>query len=321
MAFDKVAGYGNLPNGNFSPTIYSKMAQIAFRKTNVVQEITNSDYFGDIAEFGDTVKIIKEPNVSVSSYVRGKTVSPQDLQDDEIVLTIDKANSFSFKVDDIETKQAHLNWESMATDRAAYQLATEYDREVLEYMTTQVGITDGEVSYAAHKIGTTANPIEVVTDGSEDNSASFSALSLLARFQRLLDEANVPGDQRWLVADPVFYEKLSDENSKILNNDYTEKGILRNGMVSEGELRGFKLYKSNNLLKAGSGPSGTSSSDYGWILAGHMSSTATAEQINKVESFRSTDSFADIVRGLHMYGRKVLRPEGLVGAIYHSPSA
>lgn len=318
MTFPSVAGYGNLPNGNWSPVIYSKKAQLAFRKKAVVQDITNTDYTGEISDFGDTVKIIKEPNITVESYVRGKSVRAQDLDDDEITLIIDKANAFAFKVDDIESRQSHINWESLASDQAGYRLADQMDSEVLEYMTTTVGVTDGEVDLTAHKIGTTANPIEMVTDGSQDNSASFSALSLLNRFQRLLDEQNVPGENRWFVGDPVFYEKLNDEDSKLLNNDFTDKGIIRNGMISEGQVRGFKLYKSNNLLSAGSGPAGTTASDYGWLLAGHMSAVATAEQINKIESFRDPDSFADVVRGLHMYGRKTLRPESLVGAIYHS---
>ena len=71
MAFSTAAGYGNLPNGNFSPIIYSKQVQLAFRKSTVIGDVTNSDYFGEIANQGDTVKIIKEPEISVSAYARG----------------------------------------------------------------------------------------------------------------------------------------------------------------------------------------------------------------------------------------------------------
>ena len=318
MTFPSVAGYGNLPNGNFSPVIFSKLAQIAFRKKSVIQDITNTDYTGEISDFGDTVRIIKEPNISVSAYVRGKSVKAQDLDDDEITLIIDKANAFAFKVDDIETRQSHINWEAMATDQGGYRLADEMDTEILNEMATQLGVTDGEVVLTSHKIGVAGTPVDLVTDGTQNNVTTFSALSLLNRFQRLLDEQNVPEENRWFVGDPVFYEKLNDEDSKLLDNDFTDKGIIRNGMISEGMVRGFRLYKSNNLPSAGSGPSGTAGTDDGTLLAGHMSSTATAEQINKVETFRDPDSFADVVRGLHMYGRKVLRPESLVGAIYHS---
>ena len=118
MAFKTAAGYGNLPNGNFSPVIYSKKVQSAFRKTSIVEDITNSDYFGEIANFGDTVRIIKEPEITVQEYARGTQVTPQDLTDDDFTLVVDKANYFAFKIDDIEEAHSHVNFESMASDRA-----------------------------------------------------------------------------------------------------------------------------------------------------------------------------------------------------------
>jgi len=101
MAFQSADGYGNLPNGNFSSIIYSKKVQTAFRKATVASDISNSDYFGELTQ-GSTVKIIKEPEISVSAYARGTTVSAQDLDDEDFSLTIDKANYFAFKMDDIE---------------------------------------------------------------------------------------------------------------------------------------------------------------------------------------------------------------------------
>ncbi len=314
MAFQSAPGYNNLPNGNFSPTIYSKKAQLAFRTASVIQAITNSDYFGEISAFGDSVKVIKEPSITVKPYARGTTVNAQDLVDDEIILVVDQANYMSFKVDDIETKHAHHNWTSMATDQGGYRLANAMDKEVLLQITTKVGTTDGEIDNSDHLIGTTSVPVTVSTSGSPD----FTPLALLARFKRLLDQSDVPMEGRWFVGDPIFYEKLNDENSKILDNDFTDKGIMRNGRVAQGDLRGFELFESNNLPTVGTGPEATSGANGGWILAGHMSAVATAEQITETESFRDQESFADVVRGLHVYGRKVLRPEALVGAVYQS---
>lgn len=105
MAFPSAGGYGNLPNGNFSSIIYSKKTQNAFRKATVVGDISNSDYFGEIAAQGDTVKIIKEPEISVSAYQRGTQISAQNLDDEDFTLVVDKANYFAFKIDDIE--EAH----------------------------------------------------------------------------------------------------------------------------------------------------------------------------------------------------------------------
>ena len=134
MAFASASGHGNLPNGNFSPVIYSKKVQLAFRKSTVCGDITNSDYMGEISAQGDTVKIIKEPEISVSQYARGTSVTAQDLEDEDFSLTIDKANYFAFKMDDIEEAHSHVNFMQLASDRAAYRLADQYDQDVLGYL-------------------------------------------------------------------------------------------------------------------------------------------------------------------------------------------
>ena len=134
MAFSTAAGYGNLPNGNFSPIIYSKQVQLAFRKASVVEAITNNDYFGEIANMGDQVNIIKEPEITVKTYSRGETIQPQDLDDEQFTLLIDKANYFAFKVDDIEEAHSHVNFQELASNRAAYRLSDQFDQDVLGYM-------------------------------------------------------------------------------------------------------------------------------------------------------------------------------------------
>ena len=117
MAFASAPGWGNLPNGNWSPVIYSKQVQLAFRKSSVVEAITNNDYFGEIANVGDSVKIIKEPEIAVKNYARGTQVTAQDLDDSDFTLVVDKSAYFAFKVDDIESSQSHVNWMSLANDR------------------------------------------------------------------------------------------------------------------------------------------------------------------------------------------------------------
>lgn len=96
MVFSSAAGHNNLPNGNWVPTIYSKKVQKFFRRASVAEDITNTDYTGEIASFGDTVRIIKEPTITVSAYTRGQMINPQDLIDDQLTLTIDQANHFAF---------------------------------------------------------------------------------------------------------------------------------------------------------------------------------------------------------------------------------
>ena len=351
MAFKTATGYGNLPNGNFSPVIYSKKVQSAFRKTSICEDITNSDYFGEIANFGDTVRIIKEPEITVQEYSRGTQVQPQDLQDDDFTLVVDKANYFAFKIDDIEEAHSHINFESMASDRAGYRLKDQFDQEVLGYLSgfKQAAISGNPntARVAADKSGT--DPVDTAAaDGLLDSmlldranfiaggtvthsialsaanaSANATPLGVLNRMARLLDQQNVDRDGRWVVVDPVFAEQLNDENSKLLNNDFSSgsQDGLRNGKILSGMIRGFRIYSSNNLPSAGTGPAtvatGGSGTNFGVIVAGHDSAVATASQVEKVESYRDNDSFADIVRGMHLYGRKILRPEALVRAKYN----
>ena len=136
---------------------------------------------------------------------------------------------------------------------------------------------------------------------------------------RLLDQQLVDTEGRWLVIDPVFMETLRDEDSRLFNADFGESGGLRNGLVVNN-LHGFRIILSNNLPSVGTGAAQSSStlqsSNFGVLVAGHDSAIATAQQISKTESYRDNDSFADIVRGMNLYGRKILRPEAICTARY-----
>ena len=104
MAFSNAAGYSNLSQGNFVPEIYSQKVLKFFRRSSVVEDITNTDYYGEIENFGDTVRVINEPTITVSSYNRGAVINTQNLDDNQFTLTVDTANAFAFKIDDIEER-------------------------------------------------------------------------------------------------------------------------------------------------------------------------------------------------------------------------
>jgi hypothetical protein len=355
MAFPKAVGYGNLPNGNFSPVIYSKQVQLAFRKSSTVEAITNNDYFGEIANMGDSVKIIKEPEVSVQNYARGTQITAQDLNDEDFTLVVDQANYYAFKIDDIEAAHSHVNFMQMASDRAAYRLRDQYDQDVLGYLsgyyqsakhatpdtarTTAPGTkavtaagSDELLSTMKLKKGDFGN---ITTGSAGDHSiplaprlpgataaptATATPLQVIARMGRLMDQQFVDTNGRWLVVDPIFIELLKDEDSRLFNNLFGGAG-LQNGLVVDN-LHGFRVFVSNNLPKVGTGAgtAGTANqnSNFGVIVGGHDSAVATAQQITKTETYRDPDSFADIVRGMHLYGRKILRPEALVTAKYNA---
>jgi len=355
MAFGKASGYTNLNNGNFSPVIYSKKVQLSFRKTTVVGDISNSDYFGEISGQGDTVRIMKEPEISVSALLRGTTISTQDLVDTDFQLVVDKSNYFAFKLDDIEEAHSHINFMQLAVDRAAYRLADQYDQEVLGYLSgykqsalhanaaavnDQVNGTKADSAsgsdelLAGHKLkkgdfgnittssaGDHAIPLAARLPGATAlPTATASPAMVVARMARILDQKQVDKDGRWIVVDPVFMEILRDEDSRFMNADFGDSGGLRNGLVLNN-FHGFRVYQSSNLpsVGTGAGTTGTANqnANYGVICAGHSSAVATAEQLNKVETYRDPDSFSDVCRGMHLYGRKILRPEALVSAKYN----
>ena len=337
--------------GNFSPIMYSKQAQIALRKAAVTNAITNNSYFGEIANQGDVVRIQKEPDVTVNALQRHTAISVQKLADEDFSLTIDKANYFAFKMDDIEEQFSHVDFVSLAADRAAYKMADSLDTDVLSYMsgystagakiTTVSGSAQHPTSGNLTGEFLTANHLKkgdfssITTSGAADHSiplatrlpgltsiptATVTPLTVIARMARKMDTANVDSRDRWLVIDPIMVELLKDEDSRLVNADFGGNGELMNGLVANN-IHGFKVYVSNSLPSkgTGAGTAGTANQDtnFGVILAGQMEAVASAEQINKVENYRDPDSFADIVRGMHLYGRKILRPEALVSAKYN----
>ena len=312
---DTNANFANSVSGQtnsfFLPKVYSKQVLNFFRKASVAEAITNTDYAGEIAAFGDTVRIIKEPEITVDQYERGQDITATKLTDQEVTLIIDVANAFKFIVDDIETNMSHVNFREVATSSAAYALRDAFDTGVIATMFAGVSASspnhilgsDNATDLAAGTFDGTGNLDIGYASGEHD------PIDVLSRMARLLDEQNVPEEGRWFLANPEFYEQLVATSSKLMSVDFNAgQGSIRNGLVSSGLLRGFNMYKSNNIA--------ATSNAAGKVIAGHMSSTCTAQTITNTEVLRDPSSFGDIVRGLHVYGAKVLRPEALVSAFY-----
>ena len=312
---DTDANFANSVSGQnnsfFLPAVYSKKVLNFFRKASVVEAITNTDYAGELSAFGDSVKIIKEPEITVYQYERGADVTQTKLTDQELTLVVDTANAFKFKVDDIESNMSHVNWREVAASSAAYSLKDAFDEGVLATMFSGVS-----ASSPNHVLGSDSatDLAEGTFDGTGNLDIGFGSsehdpIDVLGHMARLLDDQNIPEEGRWFVASPDFYEVLSKTASKLLSVDYNAgQGSIRNGLVTSGKLRGFSMYKSNNIA--------STSNAAGKCIAGHMSSTATAQTITSTEVLRDPDSFGDIVRGLHVYGAKVLRAGALVSAFY-----
>jgi len=315
---DTDANFANSVSGQtnsfFLPKVYSKKVLNFFRKASVVEAITNTDYAGEISAFGDSVRIIKEPVISVSDYTRGSDTTQTKLTDQEITLVVDSAKAFKFIVDDIETNMSHVNFKEVATSSAAYALRDSYDAAVIASMFSGVStsspdhVLGADASAATQTMGQHQGGSNAIDLTGSDGTGT-DPLDVMSFMAKLLDEQSVPEEGRWFVAPPSFYNELAQSGSKLLSVDFNAgQGSIRNGLVSSGKLRGFDMYKSNNVAAA--------STATGKILAGHISSTATAQTIISTEVLRDPSSFGDIVRGLHVYGAKVLRPEALVSAFY-----
>ena len=312
-ATDTDANFANSVSGQtnsfFLPSIYSKKVLNFFRKASVVEAITNTDYAGEISAYGDSVKIIKEPTITVYDYTRGSDTTSTKLTDQEITLVVDSAKAFKFIVDDIESNMSHVNFKEVASSSAAYSLKDAYDAAVLTTMFAGVSasapdhVIGADAAVGTGGVGSTTTSVDL------GSASEVDPLDLMARMARLLDDQSVPEENRWFVASPDFYEELSQSGSKLLSVDFNAgQGSIRNGLVSSGKLRGFDMYKSNNIPSV--------STATGQCLAGHISSTATANTILSTEVIRDPSSFGDIVRGLHVYGAKVLRDDAMVKAFY-----
>ncbi len=302
------AGYQNLPSGNWVPAVYSQKVQKFFRRASVVEDITNTDYAGEIENFGDTVNIVKEPSITVSDYARGQTVNTQTLADDKLQLTVDQGSYFAFKVDDIEERQSHVNWEALATSSGAYSLKRNYDYNVLKYIYDNASTSAGNT-------GTDGSPI----DG---DAATDTLADVISAAKTVLDGNDVPEENRWFVAPPAFYKQLRKAGAKIMDQSVMNDGSassMRNGLVIDRPLFGFRLYSTNAIaVSSGAAASktfGSSGSNEYALLYGHQSGVATANHIAKTELIRDPDSFSDIVRGLHVFGRKVLRTDATYSGV------
>lgn len=268
-------------NANLLTTLEKKYI---FAQSNV----SNRNYEGDIAQYGDTVHIGSLTDPTIANYVKNVTaISPATLATTDQTLLIDQAKYFAFEVDDVDARQVRNAGGLMtaAFTRAASLLADAADQFLAGLMTTGAG--------------TILTPADVAT--------SDAAFLLIRNLRVKLDKANVPSDGRFLIVSPEFYALILGDNRFIDASRYGSTAPILNGEV--GKAVGFSILLSNNLP---AGTAGTPPEVSNFVIAGHPQALTFAEQISKTEAYRPQDSFSDAVKGLHLYGGKVVRPEMLV---------
>jgi hypothetical protein len=274
---------------NFVPDLWSARLLVALRKAAVAGGLVNRDYEGEIRREGDSVKITSINDVTIGTYTAHNDITVEDIDDATRSLLIDQAKYFAVELDDIEKAQQKKGGRSaldQAVDNAAYQLRDVTDAFLLSTLSLGVQGTANDLGTVA--IHTTARNLY----------DSFVDLSVL------LDEANVPEEGRFAILKPSLYGRVLKLTEFISAGDAIGAATRGNGYV--GEIAGLSLYKSNNM------PTVTDAAATGGaVIAGSTLACTFAEQIVSVEAARMEKRFADMVKGLHVYGAKVVRPTAL----------
>lgn len=276
---------------NFKPEIWSAQLLTALRNSLVYAQpqLVNRNYEGEISSHGQSVHITTIGDPTIFDYDAGDTLNYEDVETAGTDLVITEGKAFAFKLDDVDKAQALLNPMAQMAQNAAYGLRDKADAFVANLYT---GVA------AANTIGSTGSPIDTFT------TATDAYDKILVPLRTRLNRANVPTEGRYVVASPEFTGSLLKDSRFIkVNESGTDQG-LRNGMV--GRAAGFDILESNNTPN----PSG----DTQVIQAGYPGAITYAEQILETEALRLQSTIADAIRGLHVYGAKLLRPTGIAVA-------
>ena len=309
--------------GSFIPTLWSGKLLAKFYQNTMMSELFNTDYEGELKNQGDTVRIRLAPSISISDYVAGMNLNyevPTPIFQD---MQVNKGKYFGVQVNDVLAYQSDMNLMNMFTEDAAKQLKIQIENEVFfnNFVTegpaaANEGGTAGAIS-AAYNLGTDVTPI--------DQATPENVLKAILRMSTVLDEQNVPEDGRWLVLTPFDRHLLMQSTLAQAYFTGDNSSVIRSGKI--GSIDRFDVYVSNLLPRGAAGKAlvaGLTDPATGGavasakarrvMVAGTKAAGSFAMTVNKTEPLRNQTDFGDIVRGLAVYGRKVVKPEALVVA-------
>lgn len=271
---------------NFIPEVWSAALLKALRDRNTYAQsgIINRNYEGDIARAGDTVHITSFEDPEVRDYTKNGNITWDLLNDSQQTLVVDQQKYFAFRVDDIDRRQALPGFVEETSTGASYNLAAESDAYVAGLMVTNTA--------ASNKLGATSI-----------GATAGDAYDVLVELRTALTRTNTPDDGRFVVVPPEFYGVLLKDDRFIRADASGTTAGLRNAQV--GAAAGFTVIESNRVPE--------DDGEYS-VIAGHSIATTFAEQILQTEALRLENTFGDGVRGLHVYGARVIRPANLATA-------
>jgi len=308
MSFPVASGRVNY-SGNFIPEIWSGKLIENFYDATVLAAIANTDYEGEIRSMGDTVNIRTTPEITIKDYVKGQAIQVENPDKPKLQLVIDKGEYFACVEDDVDRIQSDIKLMDTWSKDASERMKIKIDQRVLVDMLPDIsalnkGATAGRISQS-FDLGTSGAPLTVSKDGA---SSTTSVIDLIVDMGTVLDEANAPESDRFIIipARMAGLIKKSELKDASLTGDGTS--IVRNGRL--GMIDRFTVYVSHNLNVSGSG----ASAKYD-VVAGHKMGFTFASQMTEMETLRSETTFGDIIRGLQVYGYKVVKPEALSTAV------
>lgn len=307
MLIGQAAGYPNLSSegiGRNTPEIYSQKALIKFYMSTVFGEIANTDYEGEIKGKGDTVIIRTVPDVTIRDYVKGQDLQYETPESAAIELEINKAKYYATRIDKIDEVQNDFSLMDKWSDDAGRRMAIALDTDILGNMYVDahgqnIGNAAGASGY--YNMGSIGTPIALHTGATATND--INVIDALMYAESVLSEQNVPeDDERWIVL-PTWACMLlqtSDLRRADSMGSPANQDVLRNGKL--GKLGQFTIYRSNNLPKSGGNTI---------IPFGHKSALTFASQLVDNETLPHPTAFGTIMRGLQVYGYRVVKPEAL----------
>jgi hypothetical protein len=324
-AFDTTPSY----SGGFIPQLWSNKLNAKFYANTMLSEISNTSWEGEIKNQGDSIRIRTAPSITITDYAgAGTTLSTEVPVPIYTDLQINKGKYFSVQVNDVLAHQADIDLMETFTDDAAKQLKIAIENEAFfQWFSTEgavaanKGAAAGAIS-ANYGLGTDTAPVNQATAG--------EILKLILRMSAVLDEQNVPEEGRWLIMSP--YDRHLLMQTDIAQAYFTgdNSSIVRTGKI--GMLDRFTVYVSNllphgttakatvaGLSAVATGATLSNAKPRRMMVAGTKASCAFASQITKTEPLRNQTDFGDIVRGLSVYGRKVVKDTALVTSLIGAP--
>lgn len=306
---------------NFIPEIWSKQLLLTLRRTLVYAQLANTDYDGEISAMGDSVRINAIGDITVSNYTKDTSIgSPQQLTDAQTTLTISQAKFFNFAVDDVDKAQGNPAVMAEAMSFAGYRVRNQIDQYMAGFYTD---------AQATNLIGSAAAPVTVARGTQANIGAGQTLYDYLVSLDQLMLQNDVPDAGDGFVVMPAWGQTMLAQDIRFTSFNTPEAQAARRsgnplgGAAAQvagyiGDIGNMACYISNNAPHLGGTLGVAGSQDV--FLAGHKIAWSYADNVQEVEGYRPPDRFADAVKGLHLYGAKVTRPQALAVGFFQMPA-